>query len=112
VWDDSEYDKLPEYDRPTGEQPPSVFLCHQQDGCLCAGWTACHDMRDNLGLRVAAAFGAIEREDVGAVLDYETPVLLFESGAEAAAHGRAEIPAPGRRARRTIDKLQRKRGGA
>lgn len=34
IWSEEEYDKLPQYDLPTGDQPPNVFLCHQQNGRL------------------------------------------------------------------------------
>jgi hypothetical protein len=40
AWVAEEYAKLPAYDRPTGEQPAGLFLCHQQDGRACAGWVA------------------------------------------------------------------------
>lgn len=108
VWDRSEYEKLPEYDRPTGEQPPNVFMCHQQDGRACAGWTATHDMEECFGLRLAVAMGIVE--DPEPFFDYETPVPLFDSGQEAADHGLREITAPGEKARRTMDKLERKGG--
>lgn len=108
VWSEEEYAKLPDYDRPTGEQPAAVFLCHQQDGRLCAGWVGCHDMEESLGLRLVRAMGAISDEDYEAALDYSTSVGLFASGAEAAAHGRAEIEAPSKRAALTIQKLMRR----
>lgn len=108
VWHEEEYAKLPGYDRETASQSPDVFLCHQQDGRLCAGWVACHDMNESLGLRLAVSFGAIEVSDVHAILNYSTPVPIFASGAEAAAHGRAEIRTPGDRAAKTIDKLGRR----
>lgn len=38
-------------------------------------------------------------------MDYVSPVPLFASGAEAAAHGMRDIDAPGARARRAIMKL-------
>jgi hypothetical protein len=110
VWDEAEYAKLPEYDGSTGEQPPTIFLCHQQDGCLCAGWTATHDMDENLGLRLALSTGTISEKTYDAALDYETRVAVFASGAEAAEHGRKEIEAPSSRAVRAIDKLSRKVG--
>lgn len=109
VWDEEEYAKLPEYDKPTAEQPPNVFACHQQDGCLCAGWVATHDMDNNLGLRIATLSGVIEPDDFELVINYSTPVELFDSGAEAAAHGRREIELPGEKAKRTITKLTKKR---
>lgn len=111
VWAATEYAKLPPYDLPTGEQPPSLFMCHQQDGSLCAGWVGCHDMDESLALRLACASGRIEGDDLDAVLDYESPVPLFASGAEAATHGLSELEAPGPDAVRTIRRLDRKLGG-
>lgn len=108
VWADEEYDKLPEYDKDTAYQPPGVFLCHQQNGCICAGWAATHDMDENLALRIAAMSGSIEPDDYELVINYSTPTELFDSGEEAAAHGRAEIEQPGDKARKAIDKLTRK----
>lgn len=108
VWDPEEYRKLPEFDRPTFEQPPSVFLCHQQDGRLCAGWTACHDMNESLGLRIAAAMGRIGIEDMATVIHYTTNVPLFDSGTEAAEHGLRDVAEPGPKANRTIAKLSKR----
>jgi hypothetical protein len=108
VWAPEEYDKLPPYDNPTPSQPLGAFYCHQQNGRLCAGWVGCHDMRESLGLRMAASFGHLSPEDVDAALDYSSPVELFESGAAAAEHGRADITTPSERARRVIDVLTRK----
>lgn len=110
VWAEEEYAKLPEYDKPTGDQPPNVFLCHQQDGRMCAGWTACHDMDESMGLRIAVLSDQVHPEDIEAIHEYTTPVPIFTSGAEAAAHGRAEIMSPGIPARKTVDKLKAKRG--
>ena len=109
VWSEEEYEKLPPYDTSTGEQPPAVFCCHQQPDRLCAGWVGVHDMRHNLGLRLADAMGAMEDPgEIDATLDYETPTPLFASGAEAAAHGLAEIDEPGERAVKTVKKLEPK----
>jgi hypothetical protein len=109
VWAAEEYEKLPEFDLPTGEQPASVFMCHQQNDRLCAGWVAVHDMDESLGLRLAVAMGAIDPADQAAVLDYSTDVPLWPSGAEAAAHGVAEIEDPDPQARRIVAKLERRR---
>jgi hypothetical protein len=76
------------------------FFCHQQDGHLCAGWVGCHDMHENLAVRVHP--GPI---DYDAVLGYQCPVPLFASGAEAAAHGKRDITNPGQAARRKIRQL-------
>ena len=108
VWDASEYEKLPDYDGDTGEQPIGTFLCHQQNGRICAGWAGCHDMEDSLALRIAFAGGHIEPEELEATLDYATKVPLFGSGLEAAQHGMAGVSNPDRDARRVIDKLTAK----
>lgn len=109
VWDEEEYEKLPEFDRSTQAQPPSVFMCHQQDGHLCAGWAGCHDMDNSLGLRMAAVMGRITPEEFDKTLDYVSPVPLFETGQQAAEHGRAAIDAPDPKARKAIATLTRKR---
>jgi hypothetical protein len=110
VWVAEEYAKLPAYDRPTGEQPAGLFLCHQQDGRACAGWVGCHDMNESLALRFAPIVG-VSAETVEAILDYVSPVPLWPSGAAAAAHGLAAIDAPPAAAERLIDKLTRRRAG-
>jgi Family of unknown function (DUF6283) len=105
VWDASEYDKLPAYDRETPHQPPGVFLCHQQDGRVCAGWAGCHDMDESLALRLGIAMGALDLDTVRAIRDYESPVPLFSCGAEAAEHGRRDLHDPDQDARRIINKI-------
>lgn len=107
VWAAEEYEKLPAYDRETMHQPPGVFLCHQQDGRVCAGWVGCHDMSQSLGLRFAAH--SMDPADVAACLDYTSPTPLFKSGTEAAAHGLAGLERPGAVARRVMQKIQRRR---
>jgi len=107
VWEIEEYEKLPQYDNPTAEQPTAVFLCHQQNGRACAGWAGCHDMGESLGLRLACSMGAIE--DPEPFFDFETSTPLWDSGAEAAAHGVEDVVAPGPDAQRVIDKLVKKR---
>lgn len=104
LWDPTEYAKLPPYDGETFEQPPGVFLCHQQDGRVCAGWAGCHDMGQSLAIRIAVTNGSID----ASILDYATPVPLFASGAEAAAHGLAEVQAPGPAAQAKIRTLERR----
>lgn len=108
VWAPEEYEKLPPYDGETWEQPMAAFFCHQQDGRLCAGWVAVHDMQESMGLRMAAATGAIAPEDVEAALDYETDAPLFASGTEAALHGLAGVEHPTATAIRLIARLERK----
>jgi hypothetical protein len=99
IWAPSEYEKLPGYDGQTGEQAEAgafgLFFCHAAPDFLCAGWAGCHDMAENLAMRLHAA-----REQVDpAVYDYVSPVPLFSSGAAAAAHGLADIENPGEAAR-------------
>lgn len=96
IWVKAEYDKLPAYDGETWEQAPNLFMCHQRDGCLCAGWLACHDPKELLALRLHA------RKVDPAVFDYETSVPVFRSGAEAREHGLREIAKPGVKARKMM----------
>lgn len=110
VWHPEEYAKLARYDGETFTQPPNLFACHQglingADQRLCAGWVAVHDMEESLSVRIAARSGQLDPEVVEELLDYTTPVALFASGAEAAAHGMAEVAAPGPEARRAIAKV-------
>lgn len=102
IWAEEEYAKLPAYDGETWQQPPALFMCHQQDGCLCGGWLAAHDRRNLLALRIAGP-----RLDP-AVWDYEPGVPVFSSGAEAAAHGLSGVDAPDAAAQRKIAGLVRK----
>ena len=109
VWALDEYALLPPYDEPdTAKQPPSAFFCHQQDGRLCAGWVAVHDMPESLGLRLAAVVGLISPEVYDLALEYTSPVPLWPSGTAAAEHGVADLRRPSERAIRTIQRLERK----
>lgn len=107
VWAEEEYDKLPNYDGEIIEQVEKggmgLFMCHQGDGNLCAGWLATHGTDNLLALRLHG--GRVKAE----VWGYKSPVPVFSSGAEAAAHGKAEIEEVGPRAQRTIQRLVRKR---
>lgn len=107
LWAIEEYEKLPPYDGETFEQPPGVFMCHQQDGRLCAGWVGCHDMEQSLAIRI---LGNSNPTVAVAALDYTTTTPLFASGADAAIHGMREIRAPSPAAQRAIDRLKRKLG--
>ena len=109
VWHPEEYTKLPAYDAPTHAQPTALFLCHQQDGRVCAGWAGCHDMAHSLAVRVGASRGYLDPETVDALLGYATPVPLHATGADAAAHGLRDIDHPDEGARRAINTLTRKR---
>ncbi|MFF5639532.1 DUF6283 family protein [Streptomyces sp. NPDC012825] len=76
---------------------------------ICGGWTGCHDRDQLLALRVALADSQITVETAEAIRDYTSPMPLFESGAEAAAHGMRDILAPDPEARRTMNKIVRVR---
>ncbi|MFD7835646.1 DUF6283 family protein [Streptomyces sp. NPDC059761] len=115
VWSHDEYDKLRLYDGETHEQQSiATFQCHVNDrdsaaARLCAGWCGCHGGEELLALRIAVATGHISAETYRAAVDYVSPVPLFDSGAEAADHGQAEIDYPSAEARIKIDKVARMR---
>lgn len=109
IWVKEEYDKLLIYDRPIIDQmlaSAGAFMCHQQDGKLCAGWLACHG--GNLATLRLAACGMGDEKYDESVFTYETHVPVFASGAEARRHGLKEIRRPRLTARRMIDGLRRK----
>ncbi|MER5378468.1 DUF6283 family protein [Streptomyces sp. NPDC002553] len=113
VWSEEEYAKLPIFDGPTWSQSPRLFICHQHSGDderarICGGWAGCHDGDQLLALRVAVAQGQITVEVAEAIRGYTSPVPLFASGAEAAAHGMRDVR-PGPEARRVMDKIVRVR---
>lgn len=105
IWAREEYEKLPRFDGETWEQDATVFLCHRQDGRLCAGWVGVHDMVESLGLRLAVAGGRIHPAVAGALPEYATETPLFASGAEAGEHGLRDLEQPGDAARRLITRL-------
>ncbi|MFE1784090.1 DUF6283 family protein [Streptomyces sp. NPDC059506] len=114
VWSEEDYAKLPLFDGPTWSQSPWLFLCHQHSGDddrarVCGGWAGCHDGDQLLALRVALAQGEITVEAAEAIRGYTSPVPLFVSGAEAAAHGIRDILNPGPDACRVMDKIVRVR---
>jgi hypothetical protein len=104
IWSAKEYDKLPIYDAPILDQilaRAGVFLCHQKDGHLCAGWLACHG--DNLAtLRIGW-----QKYDPS-TFTYATDVPVFASGAEAREHGLRDIAKPGVKANKMMSGLIRK----
>lgn len=104
IWTEDEYQKLPPYDRETWAQPRALFMCHQNDGCLCGGWVACHG-NELLALRIAGFLGTVDP----AISDYHPKADLFASGQEACDHGIAGIEDPDAAARRKIEGLMRQR---
>lgn len=105
IWDAHEYLKLLDYDQPMERQPTGAFLCHQNDGRLCAGWVGCHGT-ETLAIRLLAYH--MSEEDVRRVAWYTTDVPLFESGRDACLHGLRDLQQPGPEAQRMMDKLLRK----
>jgi hypothetical protein len=105
VWDASEYDKLPRYDGEIIEQATQgalgVFMCHQNDGHLCAGWIAAHGADNLLAIRMN------NPKIADSVWDYESPVPVFASGQEACDHGKRDMAKPDDGARRVITRLLR-----
>ena len=108
IWAAEEYDKLPGYDGDVPDQmmarATGLFLCHSQPANLCAGWVGCHDMQNNLAIRLNT------RDIDPAVYEYVSPIPLFASGAEAAEHGKRDLPAPGPEARHKARQLLRLQG--
>lgn len=120
VWDAEEYEKLLKFDppatapdgrpwrpgfEPNMSQDEAIFLCHQQDGHLCAGWVGCHGPHQLMGVLIGVIDGRIDP----AVYDYETDVQLFDSGHDAAEHGLSGIDNVTAAAQAIIDKIIRKR---
>ena len=108
LWAAHEYEKLREYDLPTGEQPPMAFHCHTSPDFLCNGWAIVHGSQakrgyEALGLRFAAAISQ-------SPIEIPEPVVpLFSTGTEAAEHGLRDIQKPKRKAVNAIRKLQKVR---
>ena len=106
VWAANEYEKLPSYDGEIFDQlvkgGTPLFMCHQNDGCLCGGWLQTHGTDNLLALRL--------HEVHPSVYGYTSKVPCFASGAEAMVHGMAEIDDPSPAAKRKVAGLMKKRG--
>lgn len=105
VWHEEEYMKLPAYDNEMAEQPTSVFMCHQGDGKACAGWLGYRDPYDLLAVRLSVATGRMDPS----CMNYTGNANLFDSGAEAAAHGMRDMENPSPAAMAVMGKIERKR---
>lgn len=107
VWAKEEYEKLKTYDGSIADQVSNGALgrfdCHQRDGKLCAGWIATHRADRLLAIRM------MDNEASEELFEYVSPVPVFNSGAEAAAHGMRDIKRPRAAARNAIERLIRKR---
>lgn len=112
LWARNEYERLLRYDGTTGEQAEQgafgPFLCHHDDGHLCAGWVGCHDMYESLAIRLAQVNGLVL--DLDAIFAYRSPVPLFASGREAAEHGLRDLDAPNPETQRRMRALLRSWG--
>lgn len=106
IWAPEEYDKILAYDEETWNQPPAVFMCHQADGALCRGWLDCHGS-ELLSVRIYAG-RSLDAEQVAQALSEGPAVPVFATAAEAAGHGRRSIKRPGSKARKLMQKLERK----
>lgn len=107
VWAEEEYLKLAEYDKETGDQPVSIFLCHDGDreSTVCRGWLDTHDKNHLLALRFAMMNGMVTPE----ILDLPpSGVPMFSSGTEAMLHGLEELEDPSPEAIEMMDKLQKR----
>jgi hypothetical protein len=106
IWAPEEYVKLLSYDGEIMDQMMqgghALFMCHQNDGCLCAGWVGTHGAEELVALRLHPV--------APETFEFVSPVPLFASGAEAAAHGMRDIENPGTKAQKVMDRLLRKRG--
>lgn len=101
VWAHEEYEKLRDYDEPTGNQPLAFFACHATPEHLCNGWAVVHTSRghrfDLLALRLLSG--------------PEIPVSdieLWPSGNIAADHGQADIEDPTPEAKAAMARLRSK----
>ena len=103
LWHKDEYHKLPLYDGEIIDQimngAMGLFMCHQQDGCLCGGWLMTHGVENLAALRLKAVDPS--------VADYAPDVPVWASGREACDHGLRDIEEPSRVAQRKIDGLER-----
>ena len=101
IWEETEYAKLADYDRDTGDQPYLAFGCHKGDGRLCAGWLGHRRPVDLLAVRILVMGGKAP----ATIMGYTTDVPLFATGAQAAEHGRSGIAEPDQRARDAAAKI-------
>ena len=88
VWAHHEYEKLRQYDQPTGAQPFAVFACHANPEFLCNGWVLVHESRGHENELLALRMWPMEGPMPRAI------VPLFESGNDAADHGQRDLEAP------------------
>jgi len=108
IWATEEYDKILPYDNETMFQPARIFLCHQQNGCLCRGWLDTHGT-ELLAIRFGCIKGEVDPADITKAIDEGPAVEVFETAAQAAKHGRKSIKRPGVKAKQMVEQLTNKR---
>ena len=105
IWHREEYEKLPQYDGSTMDQllkgGTALFMCHQNDGCLCGGWLMTHDLDELLALRMNPVDASVG--------DYAPDVAVFASGQEAHDHGVRDLEHPSSEAIRKSDGIRKQR---
>ncbi|WP_081343410.1 DUF6283 family protein [Mycobacteroides chelonae] len=111
IWAREQYTKLIAYDRPTWDQPPNLFLCHQTSADddrarLCAGWVGCHG-DELLALRLPQP--SLTDADRASAQTYASAIPLFPNATAAAKHGLREIDNPSMQAQDLIDKIKQRR---
>lgn len=102
VWSAEEYHKLACYDLETAYQPILWFGCHAQPNFACHGWAATHGRQEGEYDLLARRMTPFEPPE-------HDPLLLFESGYQAARHGLARIKHPGKRALAAVARLMQYR---
>jgi hypothetical protein len=112
IWHPDEYLLLPLYDKPTAQQPTGVFMCHLNNGKVCAGWAGCHgpqtEGHDLFAVRVGIARGQLTVELARAIVTYVSPVLLHPSGFHTALHGLRGVVDPSPATLAAVRKLERR----
>lgn len=112
IWAKEEYEKLVAYDRPTFEQPPNLFMCHQSNNSLCTGWVQSHANREHafdlLALRMIDR-RKVDVDQVSKVAQSEPMVKLFLTGSGARRHGLKQLAKPGPKAKSAMKRITKKR---
>ena len=105
VWEESEYQKLYDYDRDTPQQPHTLFMCHKNNGTsICRGWWDCHGDQ-LLGMRLAIAKGLLSPSAMRSMYN-DKLVPVFDSGEEAAEHGIRDIDDPSPEAIKAMRRIE------
>jgi hypothetical protein len=111
VWAEEEYRKLPTYDNHDFcTANLKVFHCHQEreigKPTVCHGWVSVH--ADGKAVRLACISGLISEEDMARIPIQADPAL-YATGAEACRAGLKGVNRPGKKARRAIERISKRR---